>query len=117
MDGLRELGGGIWFNLGDRDLAWCLERSALISQGQTPTAALARLNTAIGQSVPVLGMSDQPVRTWVSTPPGGWCAFQEFMIRRRAAGALRSPRCRAPRRGPPPPPRPPGRARARAPAP
>src|SRR5260370_32869956 len=91
MDGLRELGGGIWFNLGDRDLAWCLERSALISQGQTPTAALARLNAAIGQSVPVLGMSDQPVRTWVSTPPGGWCAFQEFMIRRRAAAPPHGP--------------------------
>jgi LPPG:FO 2-phospho-L-lactate transferase len=88
MDGLRALGEEIWFNLGDRDLAWCLQRSALISQGLTPTAALAQLNAAIGQSVPVLGMSDQPVRTWVSTPAGGWCAFQEFMIRRRAAGPL-----------------------------
>ena len=88
MDALRELGEEIWFNLGDRDLAWCLQRSALIAEGRTPTAALARLNAAIGQSVPVLGMSDQPVRTWVSTPAGGWCAFQEFMIRRRAAGPL-----------------------------
>ena len=23
MDGLRELGEEVWFNLGDRDLAWC----------------------------------------------------------------------------------------------
>ena len=33
-------------------------------------------------------MSEEPVRTWVSTPADGWCAFQEFMIRRRAAGPL-----------------------------
>ena len=26
MDGLRALGVDVWFNLGDRDLAWCLER-------------------------------------------------------------------------------------------
>ena len=35
MDGLRELGEEVWFNLGDRDLAWCLERSALIAGGST----------------------------------------------------------------------------------
>ena len=28
MDVLRELGVDVWFNLGDRDLAWCLERRA-----------------------------------------------------------------------------------------
>ena len=26
MDMLRELGVDVWFNLGDRDLAWCIER-------------------------------------------------------------------------------------------
>jgi len=88
MDGLRELGEEIWFNLGDRDLAWCIERSSLIAAGGTATAALARLNESIGQTVPVLPMSEQAVRTWVSTPDGGWCAFQEFMIRRRAQGPL-----------------------------
>src|SRR5471030_1910942 len=29
MDALRELGVEVWFNLGDRDLAWCLERARL----------------------------------------------------------------------------------------
>jgi LPPG:FO 2-phospho-L-lactate transferase len=88
MDGLRELGEEVWFNLGDRDLAWCVKRSALLAGGDTATAALARLNGSIGQSVPVLPMSEQPVRTWVSTPEGGWCAFQEFMIRRGARGPI-----------------------------
>ncbi len=88
MDALRELGVEVWFNLGDRDLAWCLERARMLAEGLSPTAALARLNDAIGVRARVLPMSDDPVRTWVRTGSAGWCAFQEFMIRERAAGLL-----------------------------
>jgi LPPG:FO 2-phospho-L-lactate transferase len=88
MDALRELGVDVWFNLGDRDLAWCLERARMLADGLSPTAALARLNDAIGVQARVLPMSDDPVRTWVRTAPGGWCGFQEFMIRRGAAGLV-----------------------------
>jgi LPPG:FO 2-phospho-L-lactate transferase len=88
MDGLRALGVEVWFNLGDRDLAWCLERARMRAEGLSPTAALARLNDAIGVRAQVLPMSDDPVRTWVRTGSAGWCAFQEFMIRERAAGLL-----------------------------
>jgi LPPG:FO 2-phospho-L-lactate transferase len=88
MDGLRELGAEIWFNLGDRDLAWCLRRSELIAAGRFPTEALAELNAAIGLSATVLPMSDDPVATWVQTAEAGWRSFQEFMIRGRAAGPV-----------------------------
>jgi LPPG:FO 2-phospho-L-lactate transferase len=88
MDGLRELGVDVWFNLGDRDLAWCMERARMIGEGTSPTAALARLNEAIGVRQAVLPMSDDPVHTWVRTAPAGWCAFQEFMIRQRAEGLI-----------------------------
>jgi LPPG:FO 2-phospho-L-lactate transferase len=88
MHGLRELGHDVWFNLGDRDLAWCLERARMRDEeGLTPTAALARLNEAIGVRSHVLPMSDDPVRTWVRSP-SGWRSFQEFMIRERAAGIV-----------------------------
>jgi LPPG:FO 2-phospho-L-lactate transferase len=88
MDALRELGHEVWFNLGDRDLAWCLERVRLREQdGLQPTAALARLNGAIGVRARVLPMSDDPVRTWIRTTTG-WQPFQEFMIRRRAEGIV-----------------------------
>jgi LPPG:FO 2-phospho-L-lactate transferase len=87
MDALRELGADVWFNLGDRDLAWCLRRSSMLAEGLTPTAALERLNAAIGVRAQVLPMSDQPVRTWVRSPTG-WHSFQEFMIRERAQGAV-----------------------------
>jgi LPPG:FO 2-phospho-L-lactate transferase len=75
----------VWFNLGDRDLAWCLERARMLAQGLSPTAALARLNDAIGVRTRILPMSDDPVRTWVHTSAAGWSGFQEFMIRGRAA--------------------------------
>ncbi len=88
MDELRARGEDVWFNLGDRDLAWCLRRSSQLAQGATPTEALARLNASIAQPVPVLPMSDEPVRTWVSTPADGWIGFQEFMIRGRAEGPV-----------------------------
>ncbi len=88
MDALRELRREVWFNLGDRDLAWCLERARMMAEGLTPTAALAHLNTAIGLRARVLPMSDDPVRTWVRTGQAGWCGFQEFMIRERAAGLV-----------------------------
>jgi LPPG:FO 2-phospho-L-lactate transferase len=88
MDGLRQLGVDVWFNLGDRDLAWCLERARMLAAGLSPTATLARLNEAIGVRARVLPMSDDPVRTWVRSAATGWCAFQEFMIRERAAGPV-----------------------------
>jgi LPPG:FO 2-phospho-L-lactate transferase len=88
MDGLRALGHDVWFNLGDRDLAWCLERARMhVEEGLGPTAALARLNGAIGLRARVLPMSDDPVRTWIRTP-AGWLAFQEYMIRGRAEGIV-----------------------------
>jgi LPPG:FO 2-phospho-L-lactate transferase len=87
MDALRNLGREIWFNLGDRDLAWCLERARMLAEGLTPTAALARLRRAIGLEVAVLPMCDGPVRTWIRSS-GRWRAFQEFMVRERAAGPI-----------------------------
>jgi LPPG:FO 2-phospho-L-lactate transferase len=87
MDALRALGSEVWFNLGDRDLAWCIERARMLADGLSPTAALARLNAGIGVGACVLPMSDDPVRTWVRNPLG-WRSFQEFMIRDRAAGPV-----------------------------
>lgn len=87
MDALRELDADVWFNLGDRDLAWCLQRKRMEDEGLRPTEALARLNEAIGVRARVLPMCDEPLRTWVRTTVG-WRSFQEFMIRLRAGGAV-----------------------------
>ncbi|HEV7528581.1 MAG TPA: 2-phospho-L-lactate transferase [Solirubrobacteraceae bacterium] len=87
MDALRAFGSDVWFNLGDRDLAWCVERARMLAEGASASAALQRLDRAIGVTARVLPMSDDPVRTWVRGPEG-WRSFQEFMIRDRAAGPV-----------------------------
>ena len=40
MDGLRELGEDVWFNLGDRDLALCLRRARRLAEGARLTEAI-----------------------------------------------------------------------------
>jgi LPPG:FO 2-phospho-L-lactate transferase len=87
MDALRALGVDVWFNLGDRDLAWCLERARMLGEGLSATTALAHLNGAIGVAARVLPMSEDPVHTWVRTG-SGWHSFQEFMIRERGEGLI-----------------------------
>jgi LPPG:FO 2-phospho-L-lactate transferase len=87
MDGLRELGVDVWFNLGDRDLAVCIERRRLLDAGVSLTAALARLARSLGVTARVLPMSHEPVRTQVRVD-GGSLGLQEWLIRRRAAGRL-----------------------------
>jgi LPPG:FO 2-phospho-L-lactate transferase len=87
IDAMRALGADVWFNLGDRDLAWCLERRRMEDEGLRPTEALARLNEAIGVGTRVLPMCDEPLHTWVRTD-AGWRDFQRFMIRERAKGPV-----------------------------
>ncbi|MEY2512753.1 MAG: 2-phospho-L-lactate transferase [bacterium] len=87
MDGLRELGVDIWFQLGDRDLAIAIERTRRLGEGATLTDTLADLGTALGLRARVLPMSDEPVRTWVRVK-GRWMPFQEFMISAGAEGPV-----------------------------
>ena len=87
MDGLRELGVEVWFNLGDRDLALGLERARVMAQGARLTEAHAQLAKALGVKARVLPMTDRPVRTRVLAH-GRWWSFQEFMIKGRAEGPV-----------------------------
>ena len=87
MDGLRELGEDVWFNLGDRDLAVCMRRSRRLAEGARLTDALDEARRALGVSARVLPMSDDPVRTRVRAR-GLWHYFQAFMIRERADGPV-----------------------------
>jgi LPPG:FO 2-phospho-L-lactate transferase len=84
MDGLRELGVDVWFNLGDRDLAYGVRRAELLASGTRYTAAVAELTRALGLSATVLPMADEPVRTTIRSGDRT-LAFQEFMVRERAA--------------------------------
>ena len=84
MDGLREIGEEVWFNLGDRDLAIGLQRAQALDRGERLTEAHARLVHWLGIPAEVLPMSDQPVRTRVMAGDRWW-PLQEFLIRARPA--------------------------------
>jgi len=87
MNGLRELGEDVWFSLGDRDLAVCVQRARRLAEGVRLSEALALLGEALGVGSVVLPMCDEPVRTWVRAR-GRWMAFQEFMIREGGEGPV-----------------------------
>jgi LPPG:FO 2-phospho-L-lactate transferase len=63
MEALRELGEDVWFNLGDRDLAVCLQRARRLAEGARLTEALAQLGRALGVRARVLPPTDMPLRT------------------------------------------------------
>ncbi|MGH2866729.1 MAG: 2-phospho-L-lactate transferase, partial [Solirubrobacteraceae bacterium] len=88
MDGLRELGVDVWFNLGDRDLAIGLERRRRLDDGARLTDAQAAVTAALNLDAKVLPMTDRPVRTRVLTD-GRWWPLQEFLIRQRGQGEVR----------------------------
>ncbi|MHB8491306.1 MAG: 2-phospho-L-lactate transferase CofD family protein, partial [Solirubrobacteraceae bacterium] len=85
MDELRALGREVWFNLGDRDLAWCIQRRRLEDEGASATEALRTLNARIGVAAEVLPMTDGHALTEVNGKP-----LQEFLIRDRGQGPVES---------------------------
>jgi LPPG:FO 2-phospho-L-lactate transferase len=87
MEMLRELGNEVWFNLGDRDLAFCLERRRLLEGGESASEAHAALTRALGVSAQVIPMSDDPVRTRIVSA-GLTVGLQEFLIARRGAARI-----------------------------
>jgi LPPG:FO 2-phospho-L-lactate transferase len=102
MDGLRDLGIDVWFNLGDRDLAIGIERARRLDDGERLTDAQAAISKALGVRAQVLPMSDRPVRTRVLAGERWW-PFQEFMIRQPGEGDVLDVDFRGRRAAPPTP--------------
>jgi len=76
----ERLGAETWFRLGDRDLAFCLERTRLLRSGLTPSEAARELDRQLDLAALVLPMSDEPLRTWVRTERGE-LGIQEWFVR------------------------------------
>ena len=84
LDGLATYGREAWFGLGDRDLATHLHRTLRLAEGWTLTAVTAEICARLGVEATLLPMSDDPVRTRITTP-GGVRTFQEYLVRDGAA--------------------------------
>src|SRR6202043_4014728 len=79
MAALERLGGPIWFNLGDRDLATHVERTRRLSAGDTLSAVTRYLCGRLGVAHHVAPMSDDKVRTIVHTDEGE-LEFQQYFV-------------------------------------
>lgn len=84
MEMFGELGAEVWFALGDRDLALCLERRRMLDDGLTLSEAHAALTRALGVRASVIPMSDERVRTAIRSG-GRVLGLQEFLIAHRGA--------------------------------
>jgi LPPG:FO 2-phospho-L-lactate transferase len=78
------LGGEDWFTLGDRDIGLHLVRTELLRQGITLSEATRRLGERLGVTTTLLPASDDPVRTFLTTPAGE-LDFQTWFVGRRHA--------------------------------
>jgi LPPG:FO 2-phospho-L-lactate transferase len=78
------LGGETWFTLGDRDIGLHLVRSRLLREGMPLSEVTRRLADRLGVEVLLLPASDDPVRTFVTTPAGE-LDFQTWFVARRHA--------------------------------
>jgi LPPG:FO 2-phospho-L-lactate transferase len=80
---LAGYGRANWFNLGDRDLATHIHRTAMLAEGKTLSQAADSIRIALGVKSRILPMSDSPVPTIIDSSEGP-LHFQEYLVKRRA---------------------------------
>ena len=85
-------GAEAWFQLGDRDLVTHLLRTEALAGGRSLTQVTAELCDSLGIERRILPMSDAPRATRIVTGSGKELAFQEWLVRARAAPTVRAVR-------------------------
>ncbi|MBA0083696.1 MAG: 2-phospho-L-lactate transferase [Acidobacteria bacterium Pan2503] len=80
---LAGYGRANWFNLGDRDLATHIHRTALLAEGKTLADAAELIRSALGVKARILPMSNDPVPTIIESNEGP-LHFQEYLVKRRS---------------------------------
>jgi LPPG:FO 2-phospho-L-lactate transferase len=80
---LERLGIDTWFQLGDRDLGTCLYRTERFQQGATLSQVTTEVAARLGLGATLIPMSDDPVRTELTTSDERRLKFQEYFVRER----------------------------------
>ena len=91
MEALGPLGGETWFRLGDKDFATHIERTRRLRSGESLSSVMRDLSTRLGVRPAMVPMSDDPVRTMVTTDRGE-LAFQDWFVRLRCEPKVKSVR-------------------------
>lgn len=77
-----------WFSLGDRDLGTHLYRTSRRRAGATLSQVTREITHAWGLGLSVLPVSDDPLRTRLTTDDGDQLGFQEYFVREQHAVAI-----------------------------
>src|SRR6266481_1011022 len=77
-----------WFNLGDRDLATHIHRTAMLAEEKTLSQAADSIRTALGVKSLILPMSDDPIASMIDSNEGP-LHFQEYLVKRRTEPLVR----------------------------
>jgi LPPG:FO 2-phospho-L-lactate transferase len=96
LDQVAQLGGESWFRVGDRDLAVCLLRTALLASGLTRSEVAGELCHRFGVRSAVVPMSDAEVRTLLVTDAGE-LDVQQWFVREATRPRVREVRIAGPR--------------------
>jgi len=83
LEMLGKFGADTWFNLGDRDLATHILRTQMLSEGRTLSEVTSELNKSLGVFHEIIPMSNDPVKTVLSTDEGE-LPMQRYFVGRRA---------------------------------
>lgn len=89
LEGLATYGREAWFGLGDRDLATHIHRTLMMQDGATLSEVVDDLRARLGVEARVMPMTDDPVRTIITTPSGER-RFQEYLVRDGAREEIES---------------------------
>ena len=89
MAALAGAGGESWFRLGDLDLATHLYRTGLLRDGGTLTGVTRRLAGSHHIPARLLPMTDDDVTATIVTADGRRLHYEEYLVRERAAPAVR----------------------------
>jgi LPPG:FO 2-phospho-L-lactate transferase len=80
LEGLATFGLESWFGLGDRDFATHMYRTLRLGQGAALHEITREICLALGVAARILPMSDDPIRTRITTP-NGVVSFQEYLVK------------------------------------
>ncbi len=83
LEQLGKYGLDTWFRIGDKDLATHVARTFWLRSGATLSEATDRIRRALGVEPQIIPMSDDPVRTRLTTSEGRKLEFQEYFVKER----------------------------------
>ncbi|MGA9534204.1 MAG: 2-phospho-L-lactate transferase [Anaerolineales bacterium] len=81
LETLDQLGGPVWFQLGDKDLGLHLFRTQALASGESLSQVTDRVLEAMDVPARIFPMTDDPVSTMVETDEGA-LSFQDYFVRR-----------------------------------